>query len=73
MIGPQAYENLFQTSVDYSTKAVHIKHDGKRFIYYIQSSDWELFNSYDEFVTWCEADVQDNDGYYADTIEEVRQ
>lgn len=71
MIGPQAYENLFQTSVDYSTKAVRIKHDGKRFIYYIHPSDWELFNSYDEFITWCEVDIRDNNGGYADTVEVI--
>jgi len=62
MIGPQAYENLFQTSVDFSTKAVRIKHDSKRFIYYIQSSDWELFNSYDEFVAWCIKDAVEHHG-----------
>ena len=71
MIGPQAYENLFQTSVDFSTKSVSIKHEGMRYTYHIVAGDWELFGSHAKFKAWCEADVRDNDGGYADAVEVI--
>ena len=71
MIGPQAYENLFQTSVDFSTKAVRIKHDGVRYTYHIMAGDWELFGSHDKFVAWRKEDVGERQGEYADKREVI--
>jgi len=71
MIGPQAYENLFQTSVCFSTKSVSINHDGVRYTYHIMAGDWELFGSHDEFKAWCIEDVRDNNGGYADAQEVI--
>ena len=71
MIGPQAYENLFQTSVDFSTKDLTIKRDGMRYTYHITPGDWELFGTHEKFKAWAMADVQDNDGGYADKVEKV--
>ena len=70
MIGPQAYEELFQTSTHFSTKDLEIKHDGIRYTYYIMG--WtDLFDSYDMFKAWCIEDVKDRQGMYADKIETV--
>ena len=68
MIGSQAYENLFQTTVLFSTKDIEIKHDGKRYTYY---ADWEFFDSLSEFKTWCKEDILNTGGKYADKIEEI--
>jgi hypothetical protein len=68
MIGPQAYENLFQTTVLFPTSGYVLQTDGKRYTYY---ADWEFFDSLSEFKTWCKEDVLNTGGKYADKIEEI--
>ena len=70
MIGPQAYENLFQTKHE-PMKIYEVQHEGKTYTY---SYDWEIlemFESFDSFKAWCVADVRDNEGHYADASEVV--
>ena len=72
MIGPQAWENLFQTKPVAATSEGYVIQKGdKKYTYQLHLP--EMFDSISQWMDWCEADVRDNDGYYADTIEEVKQ
>ena len=68
MIGPQAYENLFQTEPP-KMKTVCLRLNGRRYSY---AYDWEILSMYEgmtEFKQWCLEDVMERDGMYADSIE----
>ena len=73
MIGPQAWESLNLWSPAHRTKDLIIEHEGTRYTYSTWSDDWVLFDSYEEFKAWAMADVQDNDGGYADKKEKVNE
>tara|TARA_R100001510_G_scaffold8892_2_gene6840 strand:+ start:2443 stop:2670 length:228 start_codon:yes stop_codon:yes gene_type:complete len=65
MIGPQAYENLFQTKHS-EWKEFHVEYGGMRYTY---SYDWEILSMYEsmtEFKEWCIEDVMTLGGKYAD-------
>ena len=69
MIGPQAYENLFQTArvIDDGTLDTVIEVDGVEYRYnYAQA--WELFDTYEEFQGWCMTDAVERHGEYADEV-----
>jgi hypothetical protein len=68
MIGPQAYENLFQTKPP-KMETVCLRLNGRRYSY---AYDWEILSMYEsmtEFKQWCLEDVMERDGMYADSIE----
>ena len=71
MIGPQAYENLFQTAqvIDDGTLDTVIEVDGVAYRYSYAYA-WELFDTYEEFKAWCIEDAVERQGYYADGVEE---
>ena len=70
MIGPQAWENLFQTVR--SPMYVHeVHHEGKVYYY---SYDWEvleMFEGMTSFKKYCIEDIEERQGEYADRIETV--
>ena len=69
MLGPQAYENLFQTArvIDDGTLDTIIEVDGVEYRYnYAQA--WELFDTYEEFQGWCMTDAVERHGEYADEV-----
>ena len=70
MIGPQAYENLFQTEQP-KMGAVFMEHERSRYAY---SYDWEILSMYEGmtgFKQWCIEDVMERGGMYADSIEVI--
>lgn len=69
MIGPQAYESLFQTAtlIDDGTLDTVIEVDGVQYRYQFAEA-WEIFNTYDEFVAWCIEDAVERQGEYADEV-----
>ena len=67
MIGPNAWENLLSPK---RAQTVIVEGGGKIYTYNFVEA-WEMFESRTEMMDWCEADVRDNDGYYADTIKEL--
>ena len=67
MIGPQAWENLFSPK---RKQTVIVEGGGKVYTYNFAEA-WEMFDSRTEMMEWCEADVRDNDGEYADTVEVI--
>ena len=69
MIGPQAWENLFLPKRKQTTV---VEGGGKAYTYTF-FEPWEMFESHSEMMDWCEADVRDNNGYYADTIKELNE
>tara|TARA_Y100000004_G_scaffold67254_1_gene75334 strand:- start:1719 stop:1934 length:216 start_codon:yes stop_codon:yes gene_type:complete len=70
MIGPQAYENLFQTKPVAATHEGYvICHGGKEYTYQLHMP--EMFESISEWMDWCEEDVAINNGEYADSVEVV--
>ncbi len=72
MIGPQAYENLFQTEPP-KMGTVCMRLNGRKYSY---PYDWEILSMYEsmtEFKQWCLEDVMERDGMYADSNEEVRE
>ena len=72
MIGPQAWENLFQTTPVAATYEGYVIQKGdKKYTYQLHLP--EMFDSISQWMDWCEADVRDNDGYYADTIKELNE
>jgi len=71
MIGPQAYENLFQTAkvLDDGTLDTIIEVDGVEYRYnYVNCDAWEIFDTYEEFKAWCIEDVVERHGEYADEV-----
>ena len=69
MIGPQAYEELFQTKHE-PMKTHEVQHESKRYVY---SYDWEIlemFGSFASFKEWCIEDAVERQGYYADGVDE---
>tara|TARA_Y100000004_G_scaffold61431_1_gene68747 strand:+ start:162 stop:380 length:219 start_codon:yes stop_codon:yes gene_type:complete len=71
MIGPQAYENLFQTAPNTNSHALFFNYEGKEYMYVYDWEDLELFNGFKPFLLGCIEDVQDRDGEYADTVEVI--
>ena len=72
MMGPQAWENLFQTKPGAATyEGYGIQKGDKEYTYQLHLP--EMFDSISQWMDWCEADVRDNDGYYADTIKELNE
>ena len=70
MIGPQAYENLFQTKPVAAThKGYVISRGDKEYTYQLHMP--EMFDSISAWMDWCEDDVANNDGYYADSVEVI--
>tara|TARA_Y100000004_G_C8896196_1_gene404247 strand:- start:892 stop:1113 length:222 start_codon:yes stop_codon:yes gene_type:complete len=71
MLGPQAYENLFQTAqvIDDGTLDTVIEVDGVEYRYNYAHA-WELFDTYEEFKAWCIEDAVERQGEYADRKEE---
>lgn len=69
MIGPQAYENLFQTAalIDDGTLDTVIEVEGVQYRYQFAEA-WEMFDTYDEFVAWCIEDAVERQGEYADEV-----
>jgi len=72
MIGPQAYENLFQTAtlIDDGTLDTVIEVDGVQYRYQFAEA-WDMFDTYDEFVAWCIEDAVERQGEYADEEEVI--
>jgi len=71
MIGPQAYENLFQTAtlIDDGKRVLVIEVEGVQYRYqWYQKDSWEMFDTYDEFVAWCVEDAVERQGEYADEV-----
>jgi hypothetical protein len=71
MIGPQAYENLFQTAPNPNSYALFFNYEGKEYMYIYDWQDCEMFYGFNGFLTSCIEDVQDRDGEYADSVEVV--
>ena len=72
MMGPQVWENLFQTKPVAATyEGYGIQKGDKEYTYQLHLP--EMFDSISQWMDWCEADVRDNDGYYADTIKELNE
>jgi len=70
MIGPQAYENLFQSCPNrYAWHALFLNYEGKEYMYMYDWEDLEMFNGFKRFLLSCAEDVQDRDGEYADSVE----
>ena len=69
MIGPQAWENLFSYHTE-GAETVIVKGGGKIYTYNFINA-WEMFETRTELMEWCESDVRDYGGEYADTIEDV--
>ncbi len=71
MIGPQAYENLFQTAqvIDDGTLDTVIEVDGVAYRY-TYANAWEFFDTYEEFKAWCIEDAVERHGEYAEEDEE---
>jgi len=69
MLGPQAYENLFQTAqvIDDGTLDTVIEVDGVEYRYN-HAHAWELFDTYEEFKAWCIEDAVERQGEYADEV-----
>ena len=69
MIGPQAYENLFQTAtpIDDGTLDTVIEVEGVWYRYQFAEA-WEMFDTYDEFVAWCIEDAVERQGEYAEEV-----
>ena len=73
MIGPQAYENLFQTAqvIDDGTLDTVIEVDDfKTCVTYRYTYYGEYFNSYEEFKAWCIEDAVERHGEYAEEDEQ---
>lgn len=70
MIGPQAWENMGVRS--HRTKDLIIEHEGTRYIYHTWSNDWVIFDSHEQFKAWAKADVENNNGDYADEKEMIQ-
>ena len=70
MIGPQAYENLFQTAPNPKSYALLFNYEGKEYMYMY---DWEVIGWYGfkGFLTWCAEDIMERNGEYADSVEVV--
>ena len=70
MIGPQAYENLFQTAqvIDDGTLDTVIEVDGVEYRY-TYANAWD-FDTYEEFKAWCIEDAVERHGEYAEEDEE---
>lgn len=69
MIGPQAYENLFQTTPP-EVKTLDVFWDGSMYSY---DYDWEVlefFDGFANFKAFCIDDVEHNEGSEADRIGE---
>jgi len=71
MLGPQAYENLFQTArvIDDGTLDTVIEVDGVEYRYQFCDAG-ELFDTYEDFREWCIKDAVERQGEYADSKEE---
>ena len=70
MIGPRAYEDLFQTDT-VVWKVFHVEYGDRRYTY---SYDWEtlaMFENATMFKEWCIEDAMTLDGKYADSIEVI--
>ena len=69
MIGPQAYENLFQTTqvIDDGTLIIEVDGVAYRYTY---ANAWDIFDTYEEFKAWCIEDAVERQGEYADSKEE---
>ena len=69
MIGPQAYESLFQTAtlIDDGTLDTVIEVDGVQYRYQFAEA-WDIFDTYDKFVAWCIEDAVERQGEYADEV-----
>lgn len=73
MIGPQAYENLFQTVkiLDDGSLDTVIEVDGVEYRYnFVNCEAWEMFDTYEDFKAWCIEDATERQGYYADEVNE---
>tara|TARA_B100001778_G_scaffold127780_1_gene105127 strand:+ start:8019 stop:8231 length:213 start_codon:yes stop_codon:yes gene_type:complete len=69
MIGPQAYENLFQTKHE-PMKKYEVQHEGKTYVY---SYDWEIIEMHEgmtAFKEWCIEDAVERQGEYAEEDEQ---
>ncbi len=69
MIGPQAYENLFQSAIhnDDGTLDFVIEFEDVQYRYQFAEA-WGMFDTYDEFVAWCIEDVVERQGKYPDEV-----
>ncbi len=70
MIGPRAYEDLFQTKHS-EWKVFHVEYGGRRYTY---SYDWEtlvMFEGITMYKEWCIEDAMTLGGKYADSIEVI--
>tara|TARA_R110002020_G_C15699172_1_gene720695 strand:+ start:130 stop:345 length:216 start_codon:yes stop_codon:yes gene_type:complete len=71
MIGPEAYENMFQWKQD-ERREYHVEYGGRRYIY---TYDWEtlaMFEGATMFKEWCIEDAMTLGGKYAVSIEVVQ-
>ena len=70
MIGPRAYEELFYVKPIAAThKGYVILCGDKEYTYQLHMP--EMWDSISEWMDWCEEDVKDRQGMYADKIETV--
>ena len=70
MLGPQAWENLYQTNPPAAAgKGYVISHGNKEYTYQLHMP--EMFESLWDWFDWCEDDVANNNGEYADKIEDT--
>ena len=70
MIGPAAWEELYCRPPATPQKYLEIEYQGHLYKYDVASAVW-LFDYYQQFRTWCEKDVRNNNGEYADEIEVI--
>lgn len=69
MLGPRAYENLFQTKHE-PMKEYEVQHEDKTYVY---SYNWEIIEIHGgmtAFKEWCIEDAVERQGEYADRKEE---
>jgi len=70
MIGPRAYENLFQTVTHFSKKELDVFYKGMRYTYCLAGCE-DLFDTVDQWEYWCMEDVRDRNGEYAYRMEAI--
>tara|TARA_B100001094_G_scaffold319186_1_gene363673 strand:- start:830 stop:1051 length:222 start_codon:yes stop_codon:yes gene_type:complete len=72
MIGPQAYENLFQaTHITKTWHALFLNYEGKEYMYMYDWEDLGFFDGFAGFLHHAIEDVQDRDGEYTDSMEVI--
>ena len=70
MIGPEAFDNLFVAKPHPPKHEGYvICHGSKEYTYYLHIP--EMFDDLSAWMDWCEEDVANNNGEYADNVEAV--